>query len=53
MTVVLTRKKLLASRSVVSALASEQRRRSVIFCGKGGTVKRVTDFLFHKKSERA
>ena len=45
------RKKLVASRSVVSAFTSEQRRRSVTFCEKGGTVKRVTDFL--KKSERA
>ena len=30
----LVRKKLVASRSVVSAFISEQRRRSVTFCGK-------------------
>ena len=46
------RKKLVASRSVASAFTSEQRRRSGTFCGKGGTVERVTDFLWNKKSER-
>ena len=48
-TIAPTRKRLVASRSVVSAFTSEQHRRSVIFCGKGGTVERVTDFLRNKK----
>lgn len=48
-TIAPTRKKLVASRSVVSAFTSEQHRRSVTFCGKGGTVERVTDFLRNKK----
>ncbi len=41
-----TRKKLVASTSVVNALVSEQRRRSETFCGRGRTVQRVTVF-FH------
>lgn len=44
-------KKLTASRSARSALASERRRCGVAFCEKGEAVKRVSDFSRNKKSE--
>ena len=48
-----TRKRLVASRSVASVFWGEQQKHSMTFFGKGGTVERVTDFLWNKKSERA
>ena len=39
-----TRKTPTASRSAERAFTSEQRRHSVSFCGKGGTVEWVNDF---------
>lgn len=52
-----TRKKLLASRSVVSAFTSEQRRRHATFCGKGGAKlvlhKTATFFSTKRHSVRA
>ena len=52
-TIAPTRKRLVASRSVVSAFTSEQWRCGVTFCGKGGAAAWVRSDFFNKKSEQA